>query len=316
MKKIFLPIFLGLAIGCCFSQGVSAYQIQDLPDTEVKGDIVVGPAKVELFLDPGEKVDKEIMITNRTGETVDFGLGIEDFIGSKDVNQSVVFLGQEKGPYSLKDLIIPEIRNFTLKHGQRINIPIQVSIPEDADPGGRYGVVFAIVNPKNNTSSSANAGQVAIVARAGVLFFVRVNGQVQEGGQLKEINLAKSFYEAGPISLGLLFENTGSVHLTPYGTIEIKNLLGRTVGTIEVDPWFVMPDSLRLREIKWGNGFLFGKYTVVASINRGYGDIVDQKSATFWVIPWKIVLASVVGLFLIIWLLHWLLSKFEFKRKE
>ena len=35
--------------------------------------------------------------------------------------------------------------------------------------------------------------------------------------------------------------------------------------------------------------------TVTAKVNRGYDDIVDEVSTTFWVLPWKIVLGTFVG---------------------
>ncbi|MFH1894281.1 MAG: hypothetical protein ABH813_00020 [Patescibacteria group bacterium] len=315
MVKNILLILISQIFMFAFMEQIFAYQIQDLPEVEVKGDIVLSPTKVELFMDPGEKIGKEIMITNRTGNTVNFSIGIEDFKGSRDINQPIIFLGKEKDPYSLKDLISPEIRGFTLRHGQRIYIPVEVSIPLDADSGGRYGVVFAVIKPDVSTAAEANAGQVAIVARAGVLFFVRVNGDTKEEGSLKDFQISKKFYEKGPILFDVLFENNGSVHLSPYGTIEITNLLGGNVGKIELDPWFVMPDSLRLREAVWEGGFLFGKYTATVTVSRGYRDIIDQKSISFWVIPWKIVMAGIVVLFLVVWFFGWIFSKFEFRRK-
>jgi hypothetical protein len=315
MKKIFFSIFLGIATIIFSGSGVFAYQIQDLEGTEVKGDIVIGPTKIELFMDSGDSTEREIMVTNRTGKTINFSLGIEDFKGSQDINQPIIFLGQEEGPYSLKDFMTPDVENFTLKHGQRIYIPVKISIPKDADPGGKYGVIFAIINPDNATDATENAGQVAIVSRAGVLFFVRINGDIQEEGGLTGISTTNNFYESGPVFFGLLFENKGSVHLTPYGTIEIKNILGKTVESLELDPWFVMPDSLRSREVSWNPGLIFGKYTAVASVNRGYDDIIDQRSVSFWVIPWKIILAVVVVLFLFVCFLKWTFGKFEIKRK-
>ena len=61
---------------------VSAYQIQTLLDTKVEGDIILGPTKTEFFLNPGEIATKEIMVTNRPGQTLRFQVEIEDFIGS------------------------------------------------------------------------------------------------------------------------------------------------------------------------------------------------------------------------------------------
>lgn len=295
----------------------SAYQIQDLPGTEVKGDIVLGPTKIEAFLNPGEKTTKEITVTNRTGSTLSFTIGMEDFKGSRDADQSVIFLGPEKGPYSLRDWLKPELSEFTLEHGQRIHLPVEISVPLDADPGGHYGVVFASMKPAASQSGSGEpVSQVSIVSRAGTLFFVRINGEIEEIGQLKSIETQKKLYEKGPIPFQVFFENNGSVHLTPYGTIEIKNMMGKKVDSIELDPWFVMPDSLRMREASWNKEFLFGKYVAIVKVNRGYGDIIDQKSTEFWVIPWKIVLAGLIAIVLLVYFFYWMMSKFEIKRKD
>lgn len=79
------------------------------------------------------------------------------------------------------------------------------------------------------------------------------------------------------------------MYVNPYGVIRIKNIVGQEVGEVQVEPWFAMPQSLRMREVVWDRPYLFGYYTAVASINRGYGDIVDTEVLSFWVIPWKII---------------------------
>lgn len=319
MKKIFFPILIsGLVLIFGFCQSAKAYRIEDMPDTRVEGDIVLGPTKIELFLEPGESLIREIMVTNRTGGTIDFTIAVEDFKGSRDPSQTVIFLGEEKGPYSLKDWLKPEVRDFTLNHGQRIHLPVEISIPSDAEPGGHYGVVFALTKPKVPTTEAEKErakGQIAIISRVGTLLFIRIRGEVEEAGFLKDFRTSKKYYEKGPIPFELLFENNGSVHLVPYGIIEFFNLLGKRVGEVEIDPYFAMPDSLRLREVKWDRGLLFGKYTALASINRGYQDIIDQKSIEFWVIPWKIILAGVIGLFFFILFLRWIATHFEIRKK-
>lgn len=316
LSSLILLLILTSIFG--FWQISRAYQIQDLPGTLVEGDIVLGPTKIELFLEPGETATREIMVTNRTGGTINFSVAIEDFKGSRDPGQTIILMGEEKGPYSLRDWLKPEINGFTLNHGQRIHIPIEISIPQDAEPGGHYGVVFALAQPptpKGEAEEEKVEGQVAIISRVGTLFFVRIPGAVNENGALKDFKAQKKYYEKGPISFELFYENNGSVHLTPYGIVEVFNLLGKKVSEIEIDPWFAMPDSLRSREIKWEKGFLFGKYTALASVNRGYQDIIDQKSVEFWVIPWKIILAGFVALILIILFFYWIATHFEIRKK-
>lgn len=298
----------------------SAYEIQDLENVAVSNDFVLGPGKIELFMDPGDEATRELLITNRLGKTMDFNVEIEDFRGSRDINENVVLLGQERGPYSLKDYILPERYQFSLNHGQRMILPVKIKIPLDAEPGGLYGsVIITTSNPQEKLKSEKEkaSNQVKVVSRLGALLFVRVSGDVHEDGLLKDFSVKNNqrFFEKTPIAFQILFENNGRVHLLPYGLIEIKNILGAKIDEVKIDPWFVMPDSLRLREITWDKKPLFGKYTATIGVNRGYNDIVDQRSVSFWIIPWKIILAAAIVLILLALFLRWLFSTFEIRRR-
>ncbi|MFH1233496.1 MAG: hypothetical protein V1649_02480 [Patescibacteria group bacterium] len=324
MKNFFFVIIL-LISGILFfninSSQVFAYTIENLQLPE-KGDFILAPGKIELLVNPGEEYIKEFSIANRIGRTMNFNINVEDFKGSSNPEETVVLLGKEKGPYSLKDYIQPEITNFTLNHGQRITLPVKISIPKDAEPGGLYGSVLITTNPpepQGEVEKEKAKGQMKMVSRLGCLVFIRVKGEAKEDGLLKNFITSKKFYEnaseKNPVSFQIFFENKGNVHLNPYGIIEIKNLLGKKVGEIEMEPFFAMPDSLRKREVRWEKEFLFGRYTALVGLNRGYQDIIDQKSLTFWVIPWKLILAGLIILFFIFWFLKWALSHFEIRKK-
>jgi hypothetical protein len=321
MKKLLLFFF---AI-CLFSKigaaPVFAYKIEALDDSETKGDFVLGPGKTELFMNPGETYTKELMITNRLGRTMEFGVIVEDFKGSKNPEESVNLLGDERGPFSLRDYIKPEITKFTLKNNERILLPTVIAIPAGSEPGGLYASVLVVTNPSEEElkKEDENKGKTKLISRLGTLFFVRVKGTAKEEGVLKSFNVKdnKLFFEKAPVSLEVLFENTGSVHLMPYGSIEIKNILGQKIDEINVDPWFIMPGSMRSRVIEWsGKKLLFGRYTAELVENRGYGDILDKKSISFWIIPWKVVLAILFFLFLLSWFFRWVGRQFHFEVKR
>jgi len=133
---------------------------------------------------------------------------------------------------------------------------------------------------------------------------------------LKEFKTTSKFFEKGPIKFQLIFENNGRIHLAPYGIIEIYNMMGKKIDEVEVDPWFSMPDSLRFREVTWNRKFLFGRYVAKTSINRGYDGIIDQKEVSFWMIPWKLILAALACLVLFIAFLRWVGSHFEIRKKR
>lgn len=323
MKKRSLAIpvfFLILLFGMAAASSVSAYSIEDL-DLQKKGDIILGPGKAEFRVDPGESRSQELMITNRAGGDRAFKVEVVDFKGSTEPGEVIDFSPEEKTPYSLKDYLHLEMEEFVLSHGERIRLEVSLEIPEDVEPGGLYGAVMVSASETDSGTAGAEEGkakgQMRIISRLASLFFVRVKGEALEQGRLLEFKALKSFYEKGPVHFSILFGNEGNVHLSPYGFIEIKNIFGKTVKKIKVDPWFVMPDSLRTREIEWsGERLLFGRYTAKLSLNRGYKNMVDYGNFSFWVIPWKIVGGVVLVLILISWFIVWIGGRFEIRKKE
>lgn len=314
--KILFAVFLVATVIMPLSS--KAFSTEELGDKSVVGDFVVGPGKQEVFMNPGETKVVEMKITNRTGEIQKFEMDVEDIAGSRDLRDTVKLLGNERGPYSLRDYMTIEQPKFTLEHAERARVFVTISVPFDAEPGGLYGSVLTKITSKPAGEGTGAAG-AAIVSRIGTLFFVRVAGEVAEDGLLKEFSIGpddKKFLAGGPVNFHILFENNGSVHLNPYGLITIKNVTGETVGEREVEPWFVLPDSLRLRELGWDRPLLIGRYTATAQINRGYDDIIDESTISFWILPWKLILLVIVILVVLVLLIYFVMSKFEIRKKN
>ena len=280
------------------------------------GDFVVGPGRSEITVSPGETIIQEITVTNRISANRTFTLEVEDITGSNDGSKSVALTGGEKGPYSIRDYVSFPEKTFSLELGERARIPVKITIPADAEPGGFYGSVLVSTDRTPEATDQA-VSRSPIIARIGSLLFVRVRGDAEIGGQTTEVGVVghKWWFEKGPIPLAITYENTGAVHVNPYGEVSIKNMFGEEVGFIELEPWFVLPKSLRSREFDWDREFLLGRYTVTAKINRGYDDIVDEVSTSFWVLPWKIVAGSFLVLFILIFALRAFFRTFQFTRK-
>lgn len=280
------------------------------------GDFVVGPGRTELEVRPGESITSEITVTNRISDDREFRLEVEDIVGSSDGRSLISLSDGERSPYSVLDYISFPKESFQLELGERARIPVTITIPEDAEPGGFYGTV--LVSTVRVGSSVENAPRSPIIARIGSLFFITVPGDIETEGEFTELSLIGNngwWYEDGPIEAALTYENKGSIHLNPYGEISVRNMFGEEVGFVELEPWFVLPKAVRSREVSWDREFLFGRYTMTARVNRGYDDIVDTQSVTFWVLPWKIVGGVLLALFVILFSIRAFFSTFEFKRK-
>lgn len=283
------------------------------------GDFVVGPGKVELPLNPGESRVIQLTVTNRLGEPRVFNLEIEDAAGTQDPTRPVVLLGKDTGPYTLKDYIQLPTTSFVLGAGERARIPVTIALPEDSEPGGKYGSVLVTTTtlPNENTLSSDARPSSAIISRIGTLFFITTPGEVELDGSLVsfETKLNKKLFGGGPIDFSILFENKGSIHLNPFGSITVSNMLGENVGFVELDPWYALPQSLRLREASWSREVLFGRYTATLELNKGYNDEEVSADLVFWVLPWKFIATAFGVLLIVITLVRFLVSNFEFRRK-
>ena len=314
MMKRTLSFLIGFL---AFPFFVSALIVEKLDNIPVSNDFVLSPGKIEIIMKPGETVTRSLTVTNRLGKTMKFRVDFEDFIGSAKGEQPAILLGEAKSPYSLKDYFKSEVKEFILDHGEKIVLPIEIYLPQDIEPGGFYGAVLISTAPPKLEEETAQE-QIQIVGRVGTLFFVRTEGEIFQKGQLEKFIVADSrkFFEKGPISFSVFSRNTGSVHLVPYGVIEIKNLFGKKIGEVDIEPFFVMPASLREIRATWQRQIGIGKYTATLYLNRGYQNLVDKAEVSFWILPWKFLAVSIGCVSLIILAFWWIITHFEIRRKR
>jgi len=227
--------------------------IEQIPGNDIQiGDFVVGPGRAEFEVAAGRSVTREITITNRVDDNRTFEFTVQDMSGSADGRDAVVLLGDQDGPYSLRDYVSLPVNRITLRLGERARIPVTVTMQPNAEPGGYYGAVLASTVQDDGEEIGVNA-RSPIVARIGTLLFITVPGTIERSSQLIDFSTLNKqrFFTTGPIDFVLANENTGTIHLNPYGELRVTNMLGAEVGYVELDPWFVLPKAIRTREITW-----------------------------------------------------------------
>jgi len=281
------------------------------------GDFVVGPGRAVLELKPGETTVFEISVSNRISDNRTFFLKVEDIAGSQNPTEGIRALGDTIGPYSIQEFISFPDSSFELGLGERARIPVTISIPPDAEPGGYYGAVFVSTTRTEPIEVQANTAQSPVIARIGAQFFITIPGVAEESSVVRAVSLVpeRLWYERGPIEFAITTENTGSVHLVVGADVAIRNMFGEEVGLLEAEPWFVLPQSVRLRTLSWDREFLLGRYTAVVRVARGHDDLVDTQTLSFWVLPWRIVGGLFLVIFISLFVLRTFFRTFEFKRK-
>lgn len=277
-----------------------AYQLEKLSNVPVSGDFVLNQTKTEVSADPGENISRSISLTNRTGADLSFSVSVEDFSNSALADQNIDLLGSKAGLYSLKDYLRPEADVFVLHHGERIALPIAIRIPQSAQPGGLYGAVIFSARPVD--SKASGSANIQAVSRLASLFFVRVNGEVEENGRLTDFSSGKLFYFGGPVVFEFNYRNSGSVYLNPYGILKVTDIFGRETYAKIISPYFVLPGAIRQQKETLDRRSLWGAYRATLQLNRGYGNQIDQKSFYFFVLPVPYIVSFIITLALLAWL--------------
>jgi hypothetical protein len=296
-----------LALFFLISVTQTAFAASPLPS----GSFVVRPAKIELDINPGEEKTTILTLSNGTALPLVVNVSYEDvapIAQHTPLDESVALLGKNGGAYPLRELFHTKTNSLQILSGGALEVPITIRIPKDAEAGGRYGSVVLSFAPVLMKGEPMNAN-VAVESRLATLFYVRINGSTKEEGQLVSFGLfnnarfVRAPSEESPLHFQVTFENSGAVHLNPYGRMTITSFFGAAL-TIPIEPQAVLPGGTRVREVDVFSDLAPGYYHAHLEENRGYADIVDDRDVTFWILPsplgsvW-IVIGLFVALFII-----------------
>jgi hypothetical protein len=277
----------------------------------IKNDFSLGPTKFIFEIDPGESKVVTLEITSRIEKDTNFEVGVEDFTVDEDPEKYTRFLENEKSQFSSKEWFKPATNTFSLKHGERMYLPVSIKVPYEVEAGEHYSAVFVKTVPNENENHSG----ITVSSRIGTLFLLKVSGETRSIGELTSFSTNKNIFFTSNVSFNLIFKNSGTVHLAPKGKITIKDIFGKNYAEINVKEWIVLRDSSRNQKVEWKDAPFFGIYTATTEVERGYENQKDIMSTSFGIFPAKQVVIGIIIISIVILLGKNVLSKFEIKRK-
>lgn len=261
----------------------------------------ISPVREELTIQPGQSQSVDITVENVTKEKIVAHPVINNFEASDSEDGEPRLLLDGDTPSNGNDFstLVQEIPNVPLNPGQRKNVKVTLSVPANAPGGGYYGAV------RFSPSDIDDQLQVSLTASVGVIFLVKVPGNITEKLELQSLAAGLGtrsgwLFFNSPDKTVVRLKNTGTIHLQPFGKIQIKDWRGHVISTQEFnnnDPrGNVLPNSIRRFETPIGAKAGFGRYTIEA--NLGYGTEQSElisATATFWVIPlWFLIVLGVL----------------------
>lgn len=269
--------------------------------------LTIYPPIFQLRLAPGSTWKSQVAVYNGGGSPVALRAFTQNFSGNRDDGTVMFFVPKDSLSPNTHELAtwitFPEGGTIIVPPGKRVMIPFTLSVPADAEPGGHYASILVGNEPGKGISGGATLNSLL-----SSLFFVRVIGDVEERGAIREFVASHVLSSGQSATFNLSFINTGNVHLSPEGRITIYNMFGRERGRVSIDTretfGVVLPLTTRTFSFTWSgeqNFFDIGVYKAVAELRVGTEKpLALSEGAHFLVLP-MIPFLTAISLFTFMW---------------
>ena len=234
--------------------------------------IGVSPHTFEVDFLPGESITKEIKVTNKSETAFPILVRVVDFTAKDETGGTSFDEVSEDPSISSRQWFEIEDPNFILDAGETEKVNFTISVPENAEPGGHYAVMF--FEPQL-PSFYFEENKPRVVPVIGVLFLSSVKTfilepEVKEKLEVVEFtvpeeerlvaleNLTSAFIggivqaaskvtitKKSPSSFILRIQNNDIYHIKPLGKVLILNIFGKKVGEAEVPQTTILPGRIR-----------------------------------------------------------------------
>ncbi len=278
----------------------------------------VTPVRFELSGNPGETIVENMLLMNEGDEVATFYPSFANFEAQGESgNPAFVEPKEDLGTWIRTD------SSVSIPPKKSVSVPFTITIPQNAEPGGHFAVVFFGDSPENGDKT------VAVGSKVGVLVLLSVKGDVKEAGGLVDFNLkdGKFFYNTLPVNFEYRFRNDGGDRIKPEGTITLRNTFYILADKINGNPveGNILPNSTRKFTVEWvknprasdyippagifanffdqvvyqWKNFAFGFYFAKLHLSYGILSIASNKYLYFFVFPWQLLLVLAVFLMIV-----------------
>lgn len=214
--------------------------------------------------------------------------------------------------------------------------PLEIIYNTPGDVGFSYALAITLSPP----DKPGEQGKANIQAKVAVFNLININRpDAKRELKIESFKSVKSRYEFLPAEFKLVLKNSGNVIDQPSGNLFIQRSFDdeKPIATIPLNKSaaYILPDSSRTFASSWNEGFphyatektssgeerrnlswdwkqlgslRMGKYVakVVLVYNDGQRDVPMVASYTFWVIPWRLIIFTVlIGGLVVTGLVFW-----------
>jgi hypothetical protein len=308
--------------------------------------LVTSPLPINLHAAPGSTITTDLLIKNGSTHPENLKVTLMKFSAYGEQGKPSI---QERGAGDdYFDWVKFSSSTFAAAPNKWVTIKMTITVPQKTAFGYYYAAVFS----RADKPQKAIPGQNTLLGSSAVLILLAVDQPgANRTASVTGFSVDRHIYEYLPASFSVKIRNSGNVHLIPTGNIFITR--GKTpVSTLHVNAANrnVLPASNRIFTTEWDDGFpayvkkeaggqvildnhdkavselkwdlskishlRIGKYTahLLMAYDNGKTDVPIESTLTFWIIPWRLVLAA-IAIPVIPAVLVYFWSNWRFKRR-
>ncbi|MDQ5932605.1 MAG: hypothetical protein QG649_690 [Patescibacteria group bacterium] len=213
-RSILILGALSLLIGSLFALPVSAV------DANVSAEsILLSPTNKRYELQSGQTKRDSFKVVNNGGTAYTFFVYARPYSVDNE-NYDVNFDSDVANADAYKWVQF-DTTSFQLKPGDSVDVSYTLRVPENATPGGHYGVLFAETQPAEQNGGTV----IAQKKRVGAILYTTVDGTVTRAG--KYLGQDVPFFQfSAPLKVRQRISNSGNTDFTVRSSVSVSDIFG------------------------------------------------------------------------------------------
>lgn len=246
-----------------------------------------------LKIAPGEKTQIQVRIRNSSDTSMNIRSVARDFIIDEDGQTPIPVTENVSNRWSLSNWITLVPATQTLAPGETGAVNVLIEVPAEGLPGGHY----AMITHEPSAGGTIDDTGSAISQQVGTLLYATVDGPINEQAFIRDFSFNDgNFAEFGPVPYKFTIDNESDIHIRPQLGIEIYDVLGRKVSTLQPGSKNIFPLTSRSFEGAWDQIWGTGFYKAELTASYGAQGTVVMATDTFWLLPIRLVLAILLSI--------------------
>ncbi len=296
--------------------------------------LTTSPVFLSTVVRPGTSVTRTLQLMNNSSQPVKIDMQLDVFSANGATGEPTITEPSSNDPSPKWVSFSPS--SFVAQPGVWSKVQMTINLPKSAELGYYYAVLF---KPDIPDQPSAKATVIRGTNAIMVLVDTQ-SGNEQRAIDVTDFKVSQGLFEYLPATFTVGIRNGGNIYLSPTGSVYISRDkdVANSMAAIDINPGGgnILPRSSRDFTVSWSDGFplfvdktidgqvvrdkngnpvkelswdfakfskiRFGQYYAKVTLvyNDGQRVVPISRIVSFWVIPWKLILAIILMLAVLI----------------